>query len=183
MARRLNYNDVVLATPVSVPYERFSDRTAHYWIGRALRLLLEKSGFEKAAIDGLSVASFSLGSDSAVALTQHFGFCTRWLDHVPMGGASGVVSLRRAARAVQSGDADVVACVAGDTNPRDGFRDWFEISRGSRKTQFIPMVQRGRMAVLLFSQITTCASLVQLARTSARSVYRSGKMRFSIRMR
>lgn len=123
MARRLNYNDVVLATPVSVPYERFSDRTAHYWIGRALRLLLERSGFEKAAIDGLSVASFSLGSDSAVALTQHFGFCTRWLDHVPMGGASGIVSLRRAARAVQSGDADVVACVAGDTNPRDGFRD------------------------------------------------------------
>lgn len=123
MSRRLDYKGVVLATPVSVPYERFSDRTAHYWIGRALRLLLEQSRFAKAAVDGLSVASFSLGPDSAVALTQHFGFCTRWLDHVPMGGASGVVSLRRAARAVQSGDADIVACVAGDTNPRDGFRD------------------------------------------------------------
>jgi len=41
---------------------------------------------------------------------------------VPFGGASGVVQLRRAARAVQSGDADVVACLAGDTNHVDSFR-------------------------------------------------------------
>src|SRR6202023_259571 len=46
----------------------------------------------------------------------------RWLDHVPMGGASGIVSLRRAARAVQAGDAEIVACIAGDTNHVDSFR-------------------------------------------------------------
>ena len=40
-----------------------------------------------------------------------------------MGGASGVVALRRAARAVQAGDADIVACVAGDTNHIDSFRN------------------------------------------------------------
>jgi acetyl-CoA acetyltransferase len=39
-----------------------------------------------------------------------------------MGGASGVVALRRAARAVQAGDADIVACVSGDTNHIDSFR-------------------------------------------------------------
>jgi acetyl-CoA acetyltransferase len=39
-----------------------------------------------------------------------------------MGGASGVVAARRAARAVQAGDADVVACVAGDANQIDSFR-------------------------------------------------------------
>lgn len=39
-----------------------------------------------------------------------------------MGGASGVVAMRRAARAVQCGDADIVACVAGDTNHVDSFR-------------------------------------------------------------
>jgi acetyl-CoA acetyltransferase len=33
-----------------------------------------------------------------------------------------VVALRRAARAVQSGDAEVVACIAGDTNHVDSFR-------------------------------------------------------------
>jgi acetyl-CoA acetyltransferase len=46
----------------------------------------------------------------------------RWLDHVPTGGASGVITLRRADRAVQSGDANVVACIAGDTNHVDSFR-------------------------------------------------------------
>ena len=39
-----------------------------------------------------------------------------------MGGACGVVALRRAARAVQCGDADIVACLAGDTNGPDSFR-------------------------------------------------------------
>ncbi len=46
----------------------------------------------------------------------------RWLDHIPMGGACGIVALRRAARAVQSGDADAVACIAGDTNHTHSFR-------------------------------------------------------------
>jgi acetyl-CoA acetyltransferase len=57
-----------------------------------------------------------------VGLTQHLGLTLRWLDHIPMGGACGIVALRRAARAVQSGDADAVACVAGDTNHPDSFR-------------------------------------------------------------
>jgi acetyl-CoA acetyltransferase len=39
-----------------------------------------------------------------------------------MGGASGVVALRRAARAVQAGDAEIIACIAGDTNHVDTFR-------------------------------------------------------------
>ena len=39
-----------------------------------------------------------------------------------MGGASGVVALRRAARAVQCGDASIVACLGGDTNHVDSFR-------------------------------------------------------------
>jgi acetyl-CoA acetyltransferase len=40
-----------------------------------------------------------------------------------MGGACGVVALRRAARAVQAGDAEIVACIAGDTNHVDTFRN------------------------------------------------------------
>ena len=60
--------------------------------------------------------------DTAVGLTQHVGVSPRWLDHIPMGGASAVVGLRRAARAVQAGDANIVACIAGDTNHVDSFR-------------------------------------------------------------
>jgi acetyl-CoA acetyltransferase len=84
--------------------------------------LMKRAGLSKDKIDGLCVSSFTLAPDTAVGLTQHLGLTLRWLDHIPMGGACGVVALRRAARAVQSGDANAVACIAGDTNHTDSFR-------------------------------------------------------------
>ncbi len=120
--RRQPYDGVVACAPITIAYQRYSIETAHWWIGRALHALLKTTGLRSADLDGLSVSSFTLGPDSAVGLTQHFGLSPRWLDHVPMGGASGVVALRRAARAVQAGDAECVACVAGDTNQVDTFR-------------------------------------------------------------
>lgn len=120
--RRQPYTGVAVAVPVSVPYVRYSTETAHWWLARALRALCEGSGIHHRDLDGLIVSSFTLAPDTAVGLTQHLGLTPRWLDHVPMGGASGVVALRRAARAVQAGDATIVACVAGDTNHVDSFR-------------------------------------------------------------
>ena len=122
MSHRRAYDGVVLCAPVTVPYERYSIQTAHWWIGRALHEAVRVAGIRPRDIDGLCVSSFTLGNDTAVGLTQHFGLSPRWLDHIPMGGACGVVALRRAARAVQAGDADIVACVAGDTNTPDSFR-------------------------------------------------------------
>ncbi|MDE2197494.1 MAG: thiolase family protein [Rhodospirillales bacterium] len=122
MSRRAGYEGVVVAAPTTIAYERYSIHDAHWWIGRALRAALAAAGARPSDVDGLCVSSFSLGADTAVGLTQHFGLSPRWLDHIPMGGACGVVALRRAARAVQAGDADLVACVAGDTNHPDSFR-------------------------------------------------------------
>ncbi|MGE4452414.1 thiolase family protein [Castellaniella sp.] len=119
---RLGYDDVAVAVPVTVPYQRFSNEGAHWFIGQAVRGLVEHSGVAKERIDGLCLSSFSLVPDTAVGVTQHLGLSPRWLDHVPTGGASGVMCLRRAARAVQVGDADIVACVAADTNHVDSFR-------------------------------------------------------------
>ncbi len=120
--KRASYDGVVLTCPVTVPYVRYSNETAHWWIARALRAALDAAGMKPGEVDGFSVSSFSLAPDTPVGLTQHLGLSPRWLDTVPMGGASGVVALRRAARAVQAGDADTVACVAGDTNQIDSFR-------------------------------------------------------------
>jgi acetyl-CoA acetyltransferase len=123
MASRIaGYEGVAVAVPVTVPYERFSIRGAHWFVARALKQLVDGAGISKDEIDGLCVASFTLAPDSAVGLTQHLGLSPRWLDHIPMGGASAIVSLRRAARAVQAGDAEIVACIAGDTNQIDSFR-------------------------------------------------------------
>ncbi len=120
--RRLSYEGVAVAVPVTVPYQRYSTLGAHWFLGQAVEALLRESGLAKSQVDGLCVSSFSLAPDTAVGVTQHLGLSPRWLDHVPTGGASGVMCLRRAARAVQSGDAEVVACVAADTNHVDSFR-------------------------------------------------------------
>jgi acetyl-CoA acetyltransferase len=119
---RQGYQGVAVAVPVTVPYVRYSIRAAHWWLARGLAEIISRSGLKKDDIDGLSVSSFTLAPDTAIGLTQHLGLSPRWLDHVPFGGASGVVALRRAARAVQAGDAEFVACVAGDTNHVDSFR-------------------------------------------------------------
>ncbi len=119
---RASYDDVVICAPVTIPYRRYSVNSAHWWIGRALRELARQSGMRHQDFDGLSVSSFTVGPDTAIGLTQHFGLSPRWLDHIALGGASGIVALRRAARAVQAGDAEFVACVAGDTNHVDSFR-------------------------------------------------------------
>ena len=120
--RRQSYEGVAVAVPVTVPYRRYATEGAHWFLGQAVRQLVESSGIDQREIDGLTVSSFSLGPDTAVGVTQHLGLSTRWLDHIPTGGASGVMALRRAARAVQAGDANVVACVAADTNHVDSFR-------------------------------------------------------------
>jgi len=117
------YDDIALCVPVTEPYVRRSEHGAHWFLGRALRRLLDGSGLVKGAIDGLCVSSFTLAPDTAVGLTQHFGLSPRFLEWLPMGGACGVIALRRAARAVQAGDADIVACIAGDTANETSFRD------------------------------------------------------------
>lgn len=130
---RRGYEGVVAVMPVTIPYARYSTHAAHWWLGRALGALIRGAGLAKAEVDGVCVSSFTLGPDTAVGLMQHLGMSPRWLDHIPMGGASGVVALRRAARAVQAGDAEVIACIAGDTNQVDSFRN--TVSQFSRFAQ------------------------------------------------
>jgi len=123
---RTPYEGIVMAAPVTIPYVRYSIESAQWWIGRALGALVAQAGIRPSDIDGFCVSSFTMGPDSAIGLTQHFGLCVRWLDTIPLGGASAVAALRRAARAVQARDVDIVACVAGDTNHVDSFRHTLE---------------------------------------------------------
>ncbi|MBL8378401.1 MAG: thiolase family protein [Burkholderiales bacterium] len=113
---RLAYDGVAAAAPVTVPYARYSERSAHHFAAQALRRLLDEADLEKAQVDGIIVSSFGLAPDTVVGLTQQLGLVPRWMDHIPTGGASGVMALRRAARAVQCGDAQIVACIGADTN-------------------------------------------------------------------
>ncbi len=74
------------------------------------------------------------------ALTQHFGLCVRWLDHIPMGGAC-AASWRCAGRRGRCRPAtpDIVACVAG-RHQRAGHLppDAGEVSAASRTDAAYP---------------------------------------------
>src|SRR5690625_4212068 len=126
MSTARDYEGVVLAVPVSWGYRRRSPHGASYFLAGALRELLRRSGLEKKQVDGLAVSSFTLTPDTAVGFTQYAGMEPRWLEHIPTGGTCGVVALRRAARAVQCGDAEVAACLAGDTANHGSFRGLIE---------------------------------------------------------
>ncbi len=117
-----DWRDIVAAVPVTVPYVRRSEHPAAWFLARALAALVQASGLHKADIDGLCASSFTLAPDTSVAFTQHTGLTPRFLEWLPMGGACGVIALRRAARAVQAGDAEVVACIGGDTANTGSFR-------------------------------------------------------------
>jgi len=118
-----DYQGVSLCVPVSRDYVRNSTHAAPWFIGRVLRDLLANSGLKKSDIDGFSVASFGLAPDSVVTLCEYLGTEPRWLDALPYGGASGLLAIQKAARAVQCGDAEVVACIGGDTSAPGNFKE------------------------------------------------------------
>ncbi len=132
-----SYAGVALCCAVIEPYVRRSDHGAAWFLARTLRRLVEAGGVRKQDIDGLCVSSFTLLPDTAVAFTQHIGLSPRMLEWLPMGGACGVIALRRAARAVQAGDAEIVACIAGDTANETSFRELAaNFSRFSREAVY-----------------------------------------------
>lgn len=114
-------DDVVLAVPVTTAYTRYSTEPADWYVAQCLRELLVRARLSKDSVDGLAVSSFTLPPDPVASLSRSLGLSLRWLESVPFGGASGVIALRRAARAVQAGDAEVIACIGADANPRGGF--------------------------------------------------------------
>lgn len=109
-----SYQGVALCAPVSFGYAKQAPHEAAWFIGGALREMLCSTGLRKQDIDGLTISSFSLGADPPIAITQHLQLTLRWIEAIGFGGACGVMALRRAARAVQCGDAEIVACIGGD---------------------------------------------------------------------
>ena len=97
---RTPYDRVVMVVPVTIPYVRYSIESAQWWIGRALKSLVDGAGITPRDIDGFCVSSFTAGLDSGISLTQHFGLCVRWIDTIPLGGASAIAAIASAPKPV-----------------------------------------------------------------------------------
>ncbi|MDB5998361.1 MAG: acetyl-CoA acetyltransferase [Rhizobacter sp.] len=111
------YGGVAVAAPVTFGYALRSERDVGWFIGSTLASLIQRAGVRKLDVDGLVIASYTLAPDHSASMAEALGLQPRFLADLPFGGASGVVALKRAARAVQAGDADVVACIAADVAP------------------------------------------------------------------
>jgi 3-oxoacyl-[acyl-carrier-protein] synthase III len=117
-----SYDGVARCCPITEPYVRRSERDAAWFLARALRRLITASGIAKPDIGGVCASSPTPLPDTAVNFTQQVGLSPRVLEWLPMGGACGATALRRPARAVQAGGAEIVACIAGDTSGGGGGR-------------------------------------------------------------
>ncbi|MEH3155611.1 MAG: thiolase family protein [Gordonia paraffinivorans] len=91
-------------------------------LATAIRSATLDAGVDLADVDGLGVASFTLGPDHAVDLARSCGLRLRWIMEDTNGGASGVNLLQHAIRAVDAGDAETIVLVAGDIMTGDAHR-------------------------------------------------------------
>jgi len=115
-----DYKGVAIAVPVTFGYSRTSSHEVPWFAGGVLAEMIRRSGIAKRDVDGLAVASYRLLPDNAASLAEYLGLSPRYIQDFPYGGASGVMAMRRAARAVQAGDAEIVACIGADVPPVGG---------------------------------------------------------------
>src|SRR2546428_1004600 len=96
---RAPYDRVVMAVPVTIPYVRYSIESAQWWIGRALKSLVDGAGITPRDIDGLCVSSFTAALATGAPHSPPFGLRAPWPATLPPPGASPPCRPRQAPRA------------------------------------------------------------------------------------
>lgn len=112
--------DVAIVAPTTVGYLKKSAHAVPWFVAGTLREMLSTAHLSKDAVDGLIVVSYRSAPDNCAHLAHHLGLSPRFVMDLPYGGAAGIMAVRRAARAVQSGDAEVIACIGADVPPAPG---------------------------------------------------------------
>lgn len=114
-------SEALIVGAAGTPYERGRRRSTHELLATAIRHALLDAGLAPRDVDGLGIASFSLGPDHAIDLAWRLGVRPRWLMDDANGGASALNMLQHARRAIEAGDASVVVLAAGDALGREDF--------------------------------------------------------------
>jgi acetyl-CoA acetyltransferase len=114
-------------------YEKRDQRRPMAYIADATDRALRDAGLSIRDVDGLAATSFELDGHNVTTLANHLGVRGRWLSEGSFGGASPVAGLRRGARAIEDGDAEVVVVVAADaTTPDEHMEMMDEFNEGVR---------------------------------------------------
>jgi len=109
------FDGVYLVGAGQAPYAKRSTKTVHRLLFEAADAALHSAGLPWEQVDGLAVTSFLLPPNNVTTVAEHFGVEARFLFQGVYGGASGIIGMIHAARAIRDGDADVVLCIAADS--------------------------------------------------------------------
>jgi len=108
------FDEVRIVGAGQSPYAKRSDKSVQRLLYEAGSVALADAGLGWRDVDGLAVTSFQLPPDNVATLAEHFGIEARFLFQGLYGGASGVIGMAHAARAIRDGACSVVLCMAAD---------------------------------------------------------------------
>jgi len=109
------FEGVYIVGAAQTAYEKRSSKSVHRLFWEAFDGALSSAGLTAKQVDGMTAISMALPPDNVTTLAEHLGLECRWLAQGMFGGASGNISMLHGARAIQAGDASVVACLGADT--------------------------------------------------------------------
>lgn len=95
-------------------YHKRPDRSTAWYTIDAVGRALSQCGLTPRDVDGLGVSSFLLPPDNTATMCEQLGIQARWTFWGTNGGASHVVAILEAAKAIERGDAETVVIVAAD---------------------------------------------------------------------
>src|SRR5581483_9925031 len=103
----------------STEYSRKSEEPLLRHYARAIGAALEQTGLKKTDIGGFSVTTQS-SPDYSPHVAEQLGLELDWVLNGDYGGAGGVMSIRRAADAIEAGHIDVAVLVGGNSFDKSG---------------------------------------------------------------
>ncbi|WP_088148527.1 thiolase family protein [Achromobacter denitrificans] len=120
------------------PYAKRSERGVQRLMYEAGAAALADAGLPWSAVDGLAVTCFLLPPDNAPTVAEHLGIEARFLFQGLYGGASGIIGMAHAARALRDGACDVALVLAADAFDVAAHNETLDRFNGSIKEYMSP---------------------------------------------
>ena len=119
-------------------YAKKSPKSVQRLLYEASTAALNDAGLPWSSVDGLAVTSFMLPPDNVATVAEHFGIEARFLFQGLYGGASGIIGMAHAARAIRDGSCAVAVCVAADAFDVAAHNEMLDRFNGSIKEYMSP---------------------------------------------
>src|SRR5918992_357287 len=98
----------------STEYSRKSEASVLWYYAEAIRHALQQTGLHKNDIRGLSITT-QVSTDYSPHVAEQLGLEVDWVLNGDYGGAGGVMSVRRAADAIEAGHVDLIVLVGANS--------------------------------------------------------------------